>query len=168
MNLKAIIVSVLFLGFWPFMSHAQSSPVLRADVNIEADIISTIELITVNNIRLRNFQPEQGEVYISPVENPYAGHLVAIGIANADIRIEYLPQRILTQPEGDGVIVFNYQIAGSTIDNQITSELLLNDNRNFQFNEQGRFYLWIGGTVDVSQAKPGSYQGEFTIEIEYI
>ncbi len=168
MNAKAIIVSVLFLGFWPFMSYAQSNSGVSADISVEASILSSIELITVNNIRLRNFQPEQGEVYISPVENPYAGHLVAIGIANADIRIEYLPERILTQPDGDGVITFNYQIAGSDIDNQITSELLLNDNRNFQFNNEGRFYLWIGGTVDVSQAKPGSYQGEFTIEIEYI
>jgi hypothetical protein len=64
--------------------------------------------------------------------------------------------------------VFKYQIAGSTIDYQITSEILRNDNRNVRFNTEGRFYLWIGGTVDVSLAKPGAYQGEFTIEIEYI
>jgi hypothetical protein len=37
-----------------------------------------------------------------------------------------------------------------------------------QFNEKGEYYLWLGGKVDLSKARPGSYDGEFTIQIEYI
>jgi hypothetical protein len=165
---RFLIISVLLTGISTLQASGQVTGEDDVTINVQANVLQSIELITVSNIRLRDFPPGANEVYISPVENPYAGHMVAVGNPNAEIRIEYLPSRELTQVNGNGLLSFQYEIAGSAIDNQITSEILLNDNRNFRFNAQGRFYLWIGGRVDISNAKPGSYEGEFTIEIEYI
>ena len=149
-------------------SQDNTSETITANINVTTNVIRSIELITVNNIRLRNFQPEQLEVYISPTESVDAGHMIALGNPNADIRIEYLRNRVLTQVDGDGILSFTYEVSANEIDNQSTSELLLNDNRNLKFNSRGEFFIWIGGRVNIEQALPGSYAGEFTIEIEYI
>ncbi|HBX64927.1 MAG TPA: hypothetical protein DEG32_01730, partial [Balneolaceae bacterium] len=86
----------------------------------------------------------------------------------AEFRLNYLPELELTQIQGQGTLNFTYEISGNSEENQSTSELLELDNRNIRFNNEGRYYIWVGGRVNIENAPPGNYEGDFTIEIDYI
>ncbi len=148
--------------------QAQDSDKISAQINVSAEVIQSIELITVNTMQFGNLQPGQKEIYVNPVNNLNAGFMIAIGTPEAEFRLNYLPERILSQIDGNASLTFEYEISGNTEDDQATSELLELDNRNIRFNSEGRFYIWVGGRVNLENAAPGNYEGDFTIEIDYI
>ena len=113
-------------------------------------------------------QPGQKELYINPINDINAGYMIALGTPGASFRITYLLEQQLTHSEGKGGITFSYEISANTEENQPTSELLKQNNRNIEFNLDGRYYFWIGGRLNLENAQPGNYQGDFTIEIDYI
>lgn len=137
-------------------------------INVSANVISSIEMITIQSMNLAQAEAENDRINIDPRNSSNAGKMIAIGNPNSEIRISYIEQRELTQQQSSETLLFNYQVVGSTEDDPSTAELLSRESRDFEFNEQGRFYLWIGGSVDISMATPGNYQGEFTVDIEYI
>jgi hypothetical protein len=57
---------------------------------------------------------------------------------------------------------------GYSSDNQGASEPIDAAARTLKINSSGQYYFWLGGLIDISQARPGKYEGEFTLEIEYI
>ncbi|MEO1022470.1 MAG: hypothetical protein AAFW89_07985 [Bacteroidota bacterium] len=160
-------ISILTFAFGNSLVHAQDESI-SGTVNVTTNVIQSIELLTVQNISFGNVQPGQQEIYINPVFDVNAGFMIAIGTPESDISITYIKQRELTQVDGEGILIFDYEITGNTEENQEASELIDNDNRAFRINREGRFYLWVGGRISLENALPGSYQGEFTIEIEYI
>lgn len=161
---------LVFLSVFLFSSfvYAQSNNTINTTVNIQADVVQAIELITINTLSFNELHPEQKTLYINPVNDLNAGFMIALGTANAAFKIEFVPQHTITRFDGRGSINLNYEIAGSTIDNQATAEILKLENRNITFNGEGRYYFWIGGTLDIENAAPGNYQTDFTIEIDYI
>lgn len=158
----------LFLVFSTKGTAQTNSRSVNAEINIETTVIQSIELVTVQNIQLANLEPVNNEIFIPPTSSGNAGHMIASGNPNAEIRITFQPNQILNQINGDGLIRVIYQLSGNDLNEQLTSELLGTENRSFTFNTDGDFYIWVGGRVFVEQAKPGSYEGEFTIEIDYI
>lgn len=140
----------------------------KVSISVSAKVISTIEMITIQSMNLSKAQAINNRIQINPQTSSNAGKMIAIGTPKSDIRISFLQQRELTRSNGSESLQFNYKVAGNTRDDQSTAEMLDHENRDFEFNDQGRFYLWIGGDVDISTATPGNYQGEFTLEIEYI
>jgi len=160
---------VLFAGL--IISSAQPS-IAQSDsdisVDVSAQVISSIEMITIESMQLVNSEARNGIITINPQQSANAGKMVAIGTPNSDIRISYLQQRELTQEQGTETLLFEYIVVGNNQDDQASAERLNSESRDFEFNDEGRFYLWIGGQVDISTATPGNYQGEFTLDIEYI
>ncbi|NGP87827.1 hypothetical protein [Fodinibius halophilus] len=161
-------------GFLLFFSFSMAFPLAAQNdgsdvsVTVSTSIISSIEMVTLQSMRLRETQVENERIIINPQTSNDAGKMVAMGTPNSDIRISYLQQREITQANGSENLIFNYEVAANQQDDQATAEILDNENRDFVFNEEGQLYLWIGGSVDISTATPGNYQGEFTLEIEYI
>ncbi len=137
-------------------------------INVSANVTSSIEMITLRSMQLSDDDVQNDIIRIDPTTSPNAGKMVAYGNPNSDIRISYLPTRELTHVQGTETLSFSYQVAGNQQEDQGTAERLEVENRDFSFNEDGQFYLWIGGSVNISTAVPGNYQGEFTLEIEYI
>ncbi len=168
-SVVAILIGFIFI-FFPYgsMLAQQNRSGTDVNINVSARVISSIEMITIQSMNLSEAESDNDQIRINPLNSTNAGKMIAIGSANSEIRISYLKQRELTQLNGAETLIFNYQVAGNTEDDQSSAELLDRENRDFQFNEEGRFYLWIGGSVDVSTASPGNYQGEFTVDIEYI
>lgn len=156
--------------------HLQKTPAVaqnggndsEVSISVSAQVTSSIEMITIESMDLTKAEPEDNRITINPQNSSNSGKMVAIGNPNSDIRISYLEQRELTQRQGSETLLFEYEVAGNTEDDQSSAELLDRENRDFEFNEQGRFYLWIGGSVDISTASPGNYEGEFTLDVEYI
>lgn len=137
-------------------------------ISVSAQVVATIEMVTIQSMDLSKVEAENGMIRIDPISSSNAGKMIAIGSPNAEIRLSFLEQRALTRQQGTETLQFNYRVAGNDQDDQQTAELLNRENRDFSFNARGRFYLWIGGSVDISSANPGNYRGEFTVDIEYI
>ncbi len=173
--MKRNTVLIFFLAGYSFLLLFQSGIAYGQNgesgndinINVSAEVISSVEMITIQSMNLSNAETEDDRIAIDPQNSANAGKMIAIGTPNSDIRVSYLEQRELTHRQGSETLQFNYQVAGSTEDDQSTAELLDRENRDFEFNEEGRFYLWIGGDVDISTANPGNYEGEFTVDIEY-
>ncbi|WP_103665049.1 hypothetical protein [Gracilimonas amylolytica] len=168
--MKRTLLIALFLILGNYYVKGQSSE--TANVNVSAQVIgstqSAIEIITVNTLQLGNARSVNGQININPVSDLNAGFMIAVGNPEAEFRLNYLPDRILNQINGNGSLTFTYRISGNDEEEQATSEPLDLENRNLRFNEEGRFYIWIGGIIDLSNAPPGNYEGDFTIEIDYI
>lgn len=139
-----------------------------ARINISSEVITSIELITVNTMSFSNANPGQQLLRVNPVTDVNAGFMIAVGTAGSEFRLEYMSDRRLERVDGPGFLVFRYNISGNDIEEQATSELVINNEQSFFFNPQGRFYFWVGGQVNLQNALPGNYEGDFTIEIDYI
>lgn len=166
---------LVFLGtmFVPIDGQAQRGQPGRHAVTITATatvIGNAIELLTISEMSLIQASQlqQQDEIYINPVFDAEAGIMKAIGQPNAQVRVSYIAEREIFRREGPGSLVFYYEVSGLGSDNQRESELLEDLEREVRLNENGEFYFWIGGRVNLGNALSGSYDGEFTIEIEYI
>lgn len=168
--MKNILLSVLFIFVATQVALSQTSNQngVSARINVSAEVVKSIELITVNTISFGSAQPGQLEIYVNPVVDLNAGYMIAIGTPNTDFTLNYLLERELTQIEGDGILTFTYELSANPEEDQSTSEIIQGDNRTLRFNSEGRYYIWVGGRVNLENAQPGNYQGDFTIEIDYI
>lgn len=115
-----------------------------------------------------NSQPGQEVIYVNPVNDLNAGFMIANGTPDAEFRLEYELDRQLNRIEGEGFLNFRYELSGNSIEDQTSSQLIDYENRNLRFNNQGTYYIWVGGEVNLTNAQPGNYEGDFTIEIDYI
>lgn len=157
-----------FLLLFPSLVYSQESNQLSAEVSIQANVIQTIELITVNSMTFGNTQPGQEIIYVNPVNDLNAGFMIANGTPDAEFRLDYELDRQLNRIEGEGSLNFRYELSGNSIEDQTSSEIIDYEDRNLRFNNQGTFYIWVGGEVNLTNAQPGNYEGDFTIEIDYI
>ncbi|MEX0778278.1 MAG: hypothetical protein WD037_00990 [Balneolales bacterium] len=152
----------------PVNSLAQDNNESSVSVSVSANVQSSIEVMTLSDITFGSVQPSQFEVVVEPNRDQNAGSMVARGRPNAEISISYTAEHILTQTEGNATLTFYYQVAGNDEDNQPAAEIIEGFSRDMKFNEDGEFYLWVGGRVNIQNAVHGGYEGDFTIEIEYI
>lgn len=148
---------------------AQSDAGNSVAIDVSASVVkATVDLVTIQEIQFQNVQPSQGEIHVNPLENANAGLLRAEGSPNAPVRIRFQPELELNRLEGTESLSFFYEVAGSPQDEQDTAELLEEDNRDLELNNQGNFYIWVGGRVNIENAVNGQYEGEFTLEVEYL
>lgn len=170
MRIRAALGVLLILISGTTYAVAQSGDDLdfKANINVSAKVVQSIEMITVNSMEFGNTQPGQNEIYINPIGSPNAGYMIAVGTPESEFRLNYSSEVELTQTDGDGRLIFRYEISGKDTDNQSTSDLFENENQVMQFNKEGRYHIWLGGRLNIENAAPGNYEGDFTIEIEYI
>ena len=170
--MKQLSILIFYLyGFGimnPVSAVAQTNSSKDVSINVSANVISSIEMVTIQTMKLSKAEAQNNRIAIDPQTSANAGKMIATGTPNANIRISFLRQRELARSKGTETLLFNYKVAGNTKDDQSSAEMLNRENRDFKFNRKGHFYLWIGGNVDISTATPGNYQGEFTVDIEYI
>lgn len=129
---------------------------------------SEIEIVTLQPINLAGTERVDGIVTLDPVQSAGSGKMMALGNGNTEFRINFQRIRELTNTSGPGLIFIEYAVSGNPLDEQETSELFEEESRQVLFSDEGNYYFWIGGRIDLNQATPGAYEGEFTIEIEYL
>lgn len=141
---------------------------IPASISVSATVQGgTVELITLQPMDLLGAEAVQNQVEVNPVTSERAGKMVAIGNPGASFRMNFERVRELVNTERTGMIFIEYEVSGNPEDEQESSEIYQEETRELEFSQQGEFYIWIGGRVDLSEAAPGNYEGEFTLEIEY-
>jgi len=148
---------------------AQSFLPSTIEIAISAEVQSTsIQLITMQGMDFTDVQQDQRQLRVDPVSSQRAGKMVAIGDPDSSFRISFLRNREFTNIDGAGTIQIEYLVSGFEQDEQDNSDLIEMESRELIFSNEGEFYFWVGGNVNLEQATPGTYEGEFTLEIEYL
>jgi hypothetical protein len=150
--------------------HAQIPVRNNIIINVTATVISNspIELTTLNNMAIKIDNKQQKEIYISPISDPGAGLMLAKCRPGSQVRLTYMIQEEITEENGSGKIKLNYEMSGYPSRVQSASSLFLTGEALLNFGIDGIYYLWIGGRINLSNALPGKYKGQFTLEIVYI
>ncbi|MEX0890000.1 MAG: hypothetical protein WDZ33_00545, partial [Balneolaceae bacterium] len=163
-----LIIPVL-LCLFPRTLSGQGFSQNGIDISISAEVQSTtIQLITVQGMDFTGVGRNQLELRIDPATSERAGKMMALGDPNSSFRVSFLRNIQFANMEGDGVIDIEYQVAGFELDEQDNSDLIEMESRELSFSNDGEFFFWVGGAVDLNRATPGTYEGEFTLEIEYL
>lgn len=164
-----ILALICVLPLFPESAFGQDFSQNGIDISISAEVQSTaIQLITVQGMDFAGIGREQLELRIDPVISERSGKMIALGDPDSSFRVSFLRNREFTNMEGEGTIEIEYQVSGYELDEQDNSDLIEMESRELMFSNDGEFFFWVGGTVNLSQATPGSYEGEFTLEIEYL
>lgn len=174
MYLKSLIVFIAFIyglggvAIPAAIAQEGSSSGDSYSIGVSARVVNTVEMITLRDMQFGPVQPGQQKISIDPLQDSETGKMIAIGKPGSRIRVSFVRERVLTSSDGSSSLIFMYEIAGNDRDDQSSAELLQTENRNFDLNSDGEYYFWIGGQVNIQNAKPGRYNGDFTIEVEYI
>ncbi len=166
-----LMLVLMMLPFTPEAQNQTNGNGTSISISASATVIGAdIELETISDMGIIDAQRTQEgtDIYINPVFDSQAGIMRARGNPDAQVRVSFLKEMEVSRREGPGVILFTYEISGYPGDNQRESQLLTLIEHELNFSENGEFYFYIGGRVDLSEALPGNYDGEFTLEIEYM
>lgn len=168
--MKIVLIGLLFLSFETSYAQKNSESAEKASITVRvgAEIVSSIEMVTLRNIRFGKVQPSQQILRINPITDNKTGKMKIIGQPNGTIRVNYQETHSLQQIEGNYSVNFEYRLAGNSVDNQETSDFIDFNNFEAQLNQDGEYFIWVGGNVQVSELQPGNYQGDFTVEVEYM
>lgn len=154
---------------WMAAAQSDESTVLNRSVRVSASasVMNNVSLTTIRDISLSTQTAVQGIITLSPVNSPFAGLMRIDGTPNSVVRITYLTTETLLEEGGSGGTVrARYQISGFENDNQMASALLDVGEAAVRLSKEGRYYLWLGATLDVRNSKPGQYVSEFVLEVE--
>jgi hypothetical protein len=146
--------------------HAQHSVSIRASATVVES--TDIQMIPISDMIIDESSAPNGLIDISPITNSNAGKILVKGKSNALIRLSYLHQQTVMSTSGNGTLAFDYVVSGYPSDDQNASAFLDAVDNVPRFNDKGEYYLWVGGRVNINGARPGSYEGEFILEVEYI
>ncbi|MGM0573771.1 MAG: hypothetical protein ACQESL_08465 [Bacteroidota bacterium] len=166
--LPLLVLIMLLGGYSPAQGQQNNEVTITASATVIGDRGINIVIISDMGILEARRLQEGNELYINPVFDAEAGIMRAEGEPGEAIRVSFLEEEEVGRRGGDGSLFFEYEVSGYPSDNQRESELLEEIERELRFNEEGEFYFYVGGRIDMSEAQPGNYDGEFTLEIEYM
>lgn len=130
------LLLIIFMYTAPVIALGQNSAE-SINISVSANIEGIAELITIQALGVENEEIQRDVVRVDPIQSERAGKMVARGAPNSQFRLDYLRSRELTNSFGPEILIFNYQVAGNRIDEQESAELLDQEVRDLEFNEDG-------------------------------
>jgi hypothetical protein len=161
-----ILLGVMLSSSKPIFAQQHTSISIKASATVIEK--SEIELVTINNMNIDASMAVNGIIYISAKYDATAALMMVKGKELAKFRVSFLPKAEIRNRTGRGTMILNFEMYGYESDNQGASEPIDAVERVLQISNDGKYFLWVGGRLDISKARPGVYDGEITIEIEYI
>jgi hypothetical protein len=147
---------------------SQERETKTATLSVSATVIQDIQIMTVRDIDLRGIEMTEPLIRISPIMDQSAGMMIATGQPGATVKMTFLKDMDLIRTDGPGRLRLTYEVSVFTDDNQRASRLIETIDDELKFNPAGKLYIWIGGLIDLNNANPGNYEGEFTVELDYL
>ena len=167
--LKPIRYLFFILLAFPFLTMMAQDKT-SVSITAQATVIdnSGIELVTIKNMDIDVGMAIDGKIYVSAKRDASAAVMMLKGRANANFRVTFPATVKIANSTGTGTLTLYYEMYGYQSDNQSASEPIDAVERNLQISSDSQYYFWVGGRVDTNNARPGNYNGEFTLQIEYI
>jgi len=164
--IRCLILILLVYATMTMSAQNKTSVYIKAQATVIDK--SEIELITLKNMDIDLSMARDGKIYVSALHDAQAAFMMVKGRANARFRIKFAPEVYITNSTGNGKLLLKYEMYGYPSDNQGAGEPIDATEKILQMSSESKYYFWIGGRIDISNARPGNYDGEFTIEIEYM
>ncbi len=170
-------IDILFLILLVVASMAGRAQTPMSDgvsIRVNATVVDSesisLDIITLQNMAItpEAFLQGQNEVYVSPINAVDAGLMMLKGNPNAGVNIHYQPEERIYCKSGDDYIQINYVMSGYKKRNQQASTLLEAADVLIKLNDEGEYFLWIGGLINTGNAGAGMYNGGFVFEISYL
>ncbi len=136
---------------------------------VDAESVS-LDIVTLQNMVLRpeDLLEGQNDIFVSPIMGVNAGLMLLKGNPNAGVNIHYEPEEFIYTRSGDDYISINYLMSGNGVRNQQASKLFETADVFIELNDEGEYFLWIGGLINICNASAGMYSGDFVFEISYL
>lgn len=133
----------------------------------------TLEVIAEAN--LVPSAPGQTRIEVDPtrvpitydLEQPGSGYVVAKGEPSTTFVLSFPRSVDLTHVVDGSILQVSYLIAHSAINQPMSADLVREVTQEFRLNDIGEYHFWFGGSVDVSNATGGQYDGDFFMEVSY-
>lgn len=164
-NITTYAFFFILLTAGTLSAQTQSSIVIDVSATLVSD--SPVVLTTLSSMKVAGVN-SGSEIYISPIANTNAGLMLAEGKPGSQARLTYIMTEVLDEENGNGSITMRYEMSSFPERVQRSSKLIDTGEAILNFGNDGKYYLWVGGHIDLSKASGGKYIGQFTIEIEYI
>ena len=167
------ILFLILLVVATMASRAQTPMSDGVSIRVSATVVApeslSLDIITLQNMALRpeDFLKGHNEIYVSPINAVNAGLILLKGNPNAGVNIHYQPEAMIYSSSGDDHIMINYVMSGNGERNQQASTLLETADVFIKLNDEGEYFLWIGGLINTGNAAAGMYSGDFVFEISY-
>lgn len=170
-------IAILFLKLLVVISMAACAHTLMSDgvsIRVSATVVDSesisLDIITLQNMAIRpeDFLKGQNEIYVSPINAVNAGMMLLKGNPNAGVNIHYQPEEFIYSKSGDDFIKIHYVMSGYGERNQQASTLLETADLFIELNDDGEYFLWVGGLINTNNAGAGVYSGDFVFEISYL
>lgn len=185
--LMPLLTLLLLPGFIaPDSASAQQAPSpapdrfsMETSIRISGNVIAStggqnILFDTIYEVHFEQLRAGQTLITVDPITDfatadAGAGYVVAKGAPNAQFQLTFSRQVVLRHAtERDNVLIVNYLLSANSTAEQENSAYVLEAAPTFRLNTDGEFHFWVGGQVDISNAIRGEYEGEFTLEVEYL
>lgn len=164
------ITYLILIGFL-MTQHSYSQDVGRSSLTVRATatVSDNLQMLTIRDLDLINPSVIESQIMVSPITSSYAGMFKISGNSGARVRITFLQTEILEeQNEGRGKVLVEYYLSSSGQDVQSQSTLLDVREAVMTLRKDGVLFVWLGANLDLSNATPGLYLSEFSIELEYV
>ncbi|MCF7808003.1 MAG: hypothetical protein K9M49_04500 [Candidatus Marinimicrobia bacterium] len=157
---------LLLLVLFSTLGLAQSdSPTVTA--RITATVEDYIEMVTLSNIDVGMIIPTEDMLRLDPRSDQGAGLILISGQKNASAQIAFTAHVEMTNFASDIPLNVYYNISGNGENNQSASEIFTTNPMTVNLSSIGTYYLWIGCEFSLKDLVPGSYDGDFVIEVDY-
>ena len=97
-----------------------------------------------------------------------AGFIIAQGLPNRSFRV-VIPRVVeMINRETESRLNVHVVVSHNAAPEQSNSVYLRQPVRDLTLNEDGEYYFWIGGNIQIADVENGAYEGQFTLELEYL
>lgn len=142
----------------------------EAQINSRTTVITQIQIESLQDLIIEDEDGTLAQFTIDPKEDFNASIIRVEGQRNLPVRINF-PESMTLFPEEQGVggtVTMEYRLSWNTVQDQRGSTDLVDINEEMEIGEDGNLYIWVGGVVDISEARVGVYAGDFFVEVEYL
>ena len=160
--LKRVILNALTLSLL-FGQDIGSS----VSVNVTAHVMEFIEMITLADIDVGTVIPSEDMLRLNPQADQGAGIIMVQGRSNSSIQINYSAQVEMMNLSTNRPLTVHYSVSGNVENQQSASTLFTSNPETVTLNSKGEYYLYIGCAFSLLDLTPGTYDGDFVLEVEY-
>ena len=159
--ITVMVCAVIALVYTDVVTAQPSS----ANANVTVSVLSTllVENIT-GNLVFESQTPDAGETSILP-ENGVNFRIR--GVSGVPVTVTYTPPGPLAGPFDDSVTFTPDVIGGESSEVATANDTGSGLGGPVTTSASGEYYLWLGGTIDVGNIRPGNYSGTFTVTVDY-
>jgi len=163
--MKKLTHILLTFVFQALLLHGQDRS--STEINVSVIIKDYIEITTISDIDAGSVTPSSDILRIDPRTDSGAGIILLQGQKNKSVVVNYSPIVEMTHSESDMILVVNYEVSGSEENIQSNSTIFLENPEVVQLSDEGEYYLYIGCSFSLEEIRPGQYDGDFVVEVDY-